>query len=150
MNPRQVFSMNVFLIVCLALNVTSLNLQRCTALIQAKQSKARKVPKGFSYPESPETVKVKAPQAVRSLAGRVADSTNRGMEDVLVERLSSGWGVRREAVFTDSNGLFFLHAASRKIQYLKLSKPGFDTLLIKVALSRKSKATLHLVLNPST
>lgn len=140
--------MNIFLIGFLALNLTSLNCQSWGALGQTTQFETRKVPKDFSYPEARETVKADAPLSVRSLAGKVVDSTNSAIERVLVERLSTGWNKRLDATFTDSNGLFSLPGRSN-IQYLKLSKPGFDTLLIRVRINRKAKAKLTLALNPS-
>lgn len=141
--------MKVFLLGFLALNLTALNCQPLFALRQETQSKTRKVSRGFNYPEARETVKTNAPDSVRSLTGRVVDSTNSAMKDVLVERRSTGWIMRLDATFTDSSGLFWLPGSS-SIQYLKLSKPGFDTVLIRVRINRRSKAKLTIALNPST
>jgi hypothetical protein len=142
--------MGTFLAGCLILNLFFFDFQDRTALRAKRCSGGQQVAKGFSYPEARETIKADAPHAVKSLTGKVVDSSNMGMEKVLVERLSNNWGKRLDATFTNSNGRFFLPSSSPSIQYLKLSKPGFDTLLIRVRIRKRSKATLGLALNPST
>lgn len=126
-----------------------LNSQCWIAVGQTMRSGAQKVPKAFRYPEARETVKTNAVTWVNSLAGRAVDSTNAPLEKVLVERLSTGWGKRIDATFTDADGSFSLPGRSAKTRYLKLSKPGFDTLLIRVRVNRRSNAKLTLALNPS-
>jgi hypothetical protein len=140
--------MKVFAIV-LALSLPPSYPQFWFVLEQARQSERREVPKGFSYPEASETVKASAPNSVRSLTGKVVDSNNAAMAGVLVERLAMGWGKRLHATFTNSDGLFSLPTGVSQIQYLKLSKPGFDTLMIRVRINKRSRTKLTLALNPS-
>lgn len=142
--------MSIFVIGVLALSMTLQTVPNWIAGGQIVRSQAPKVPKGFSYPEARETVKVNQSNSIRVLAGRVADSNNAPIEKVLVERLSHGWGKRFGAIFTDLNGSFYFPGRFEKTQYLRLSKPGFDTLLIRVRVNGRSKRKLTLSLNPST
>src|SRR5205807_1959568 len=97
---------------------------------------SRRVVGGFSYPESPEIIKVEIPYEAETLAGRVVDSTEAGLDKVLVELLSPDWKKRIDATLTDSNGSFSFFRYSGKTQFLKLSKPGFNTLLIKARIKK--------------
>jgi hypothetical protein len=141
--------MNIFLAGCMALTIALFSCQRCDVVVHANQAETQQIAKDFSYPESPETITVEVPYEAKSLAGRVADVTDAGLEKVLVERLSSGRGKRLDAIFTDSNGFFSLRCNSSRVQYLKLSKPGFDTLLIKVVMKKDLKSRLDVKLGVS-
>jgi hypothetical protein len=107
------------------------------------------VPKGFHYPESPETIQVEVPFQSNSLAGRVVDSAGSGVEKVLVECLRPGWVRRRSARFTDSEGAFVFPKQSTGMRYLRLSKPGFKTMLVKVVIAKKAQPPLQLELRVS-
>ncbi len=141
--------MNIFLAGCMALITALFSCQRCDVVAYADQAEQQQVAKDFSYPESPETITNEVPYEAKSLAGRVADVTDAGLEKVLVERLGSGWGKRLDATFTNSDGSFSLSCNSNKVQYLKLSKPGFDTLLIKVVTKKNLKPRLDIKLGVS-
>ena len=136
--------MNHFLIKCLIL---------CTLVSsvfgEPRNHNQSKVPKDFRYPESQETVQVRVPIESKSLAGRVVDSASFGLEKVLVERLSAGWRRRQNAMFTDSEGAFVFRKQGIGRYYLRLSKPGFKTLLVRVLVTNKSQSSLRLVLGVS-
>jgi hypothetical protein len=141
--------MNVFLAGCMALITALFSCQCCDVVAQTNQAERQQVAKDFSYPDSPETIKDEVPYEAESLAGRVIDITDAGLGKALVERLSYGWGKRLDATFTDSNGFFSLPCNSNKTQYLKLSKPGFNTLLIKVVMKKKTRSRLNVKLGVS-
>lgn len=141
--------MNVFLAGCLALLAAVSNCQRGHVVTQAEQAKAQQVAKDFSYPESPETIKDETPYEAESLAGRISDPTGAGLEKALVERLSSGWRKRIDATFADSEGSFSFSRYSGKTQFLKISKPGFNTLLVKVKIKDNVKSPLSIKLGVS-
>ena len=141
--------MTVFLTGCMALIISAYGCQRCDVAAQSTRPKEQQVAKDFSYPESPETVRDEVPYEAKSLSGNVGDVTDSGLETVLVERLGSGWGKRVAATFSDSNGSFSLPRSSNKTQYLRFSKPGFNTLLIRVVLTKKPKARLSIKLGSS-
>jgi hypothetical protein len=82
------------------------------------------------------------------LAGRVSDPNGAGLDKVLVERLGCGWGKRLEATFTNPHGHFSFRSRLKGMQYLRLSKPGFNTALIRVQL-RKKNAPPNLDVNLS-
>jgi hypothetical protein len=118
--------------------------------VNASQKKGEEVPKDFSYPDSPKRTELKDPIRAKSLAGTIADAAGFPIPRVLVERVSPDWKTRLDATFTDSEGSFAFVKAPIGRHYLKLSMNGFDTLLVKVIASKKSKAKLKLFLNPST
>lgn len=142
--------MNTFLAGCLALMIAVSNCQRGHVITHTEQAKPQQVAKDFSYPESPATIKVESPYKAKSLAGRISDPTGAGLEKALVERLSSGWKKRIDATFTDSEGSFsFPQYSSGKTQFLKISKPGFNTLLVKVKIKDSVKSLLSIKLGAS-
>jgi hypothetical protein len=118
--------------------------------VNAGQDKPDQIPKDFAYPEPPSKTELKTPIKARSLSGKVADSAGFPIPKVLVERVSSDWKERLDATFTDSEGTFVLPNVPMGKHFLKLSKPGFNTLLIRVITTRKSKAELELHLIVST
>lgn len=133
--------MKDFLTICLMLCIVV-----PSALGGSRGDNQSSVPKGFRYPESQETVQIDTPMESKSLAGKVVDSAGFGLEKVLVERLSAGWKRRRNATFTDSEGLFTFSNPSSGQYYLRLSKPGFKTLLVKALITQKSQSQLRLAL----
>jgi Carboxypeptidase regulatory-like domain len=102
----------------------------------------RPVPKDFSYPEGSETVQIEIKAGI--LSGIVTDPNDGALSDVLVERMGSNWTNRSAAVFSDSRGMFRLSRVPYGVYYLKLSKPNFSTLKIKVRIRNGSKSRLHL------
>jgi hypothetical protein len=141
--------MNVFLAGSLALMIALVNCQRCHVVIHTAPDETQQVAQDFSYPESPETTRDEIPYKANSLAGRVVDPTGAGLEKALVERLNSGWKKRINATFTDSQGSFSFSQHSGKMQFLKISKPGFNTLLVKVAIKKNLNSQLNLKLGVS-
>jgi hypothetical protein len=73
------------------------------------------------------------------------------VSDVLVEKLEDNWGKRVEAVLTDSKGYFTFTNVVPGIYFLKLSKPGFDSMLWKVEVTtKKASSKLKIGLRLST
>jgi hypothetical protein len=102
----------------------------------------RPVPKDFSYPEGSQTIQIEIDGG--ALSGSVTDPNGGRLPDVLVERMGANWTNRNAAVFTDSRGRFRFSRVGNGAYYLKLSKPGFSTLKVKVRLRNGSKSKLHL------
>lgn len=106
----------------------------------------RRVPKSFSYPEAQESIRIDAKINSRWLSGVVFDSTGAAMSKVLVERLRANWGERLDATFSDANGVFRLTNYAGRTHFLKLSKPGFKTLFVKVGLTKHGRRKLRVEL----
>jgi hypothetical protein len=104
----------------------------------------RSVPKDFSYPEASETVEIES--SAKSLSGIVKSPNGDVLSDVLVERVGSDWKNRLDATLTNSKGKFALSNLPEGKYYLKVSKSGFSTLLVKVILKKKAKSRLEFAL----
>jgi hypothetical protein len=118
--------------------------------VNCSQRKPTPVPKEFSYPESPSTTKFETPMSARALSGTVTESSGSKIAKALVEIVSENGKTRLDARLTDDHGSFFFGKAVPGKHYLKVSIPGFDTLLVTVIVDKKSKATLRLFLQAST
>jgi hypothetical protein len=110
----------------------------------------RQVPPGFAYPESPSRTELKEPIRTRFLGGTVMDADGFPLSDVLVERVEGDWGTRLGAAFSSSDGVFLFNGESTGMHFLRLSKPGSDTLLVRVITSKKARHPLKLRLRFST
>jgi len=82
------------------------------------------------------------------LAGKIVNASSLPIPEVLIELLSSD-GKRIEAVLTDSKGKFVMKPRAPWVYPLRVSKPGFDTLLLKVRLSKTGKRELALTMTAS-
>src|SRR6266567_8357554 len=102
----------------------------------------RPVAKDSSYPECSQTVQIEIKAG--ALSGIVTDPNGGALTDVLVERMGANWTNRSAAVFSDSRGMFRLSRVPNGIYYLKLSKPNFSTLRVRVRLRNGSKSRLRL------
>jgi Carboxypeptidase regulatory-like domain len=107
------------------------------------------VPAGFNYPQSQEIIKVEAQIESKSLSGLVTDPSGAVASKALVEKVRPGWGKRIKAMFTDTDGRFAFAAAAPGIHFLRISKPGFNTILLQVRLTPKAKSTLRIDLKLS-
>jgi hypothetical protein len=58
--------------------------------------------------------------------------------------MDSNWHKRIDAVFSHADGSFSISDNSSKTNFLRLSKIGFNTLLIKVVIKKKAKLPLTL------
>jgi hypothetical protein len=132
--------LRIYLLLCLVAS---------SVLCQQRSHNQTEVPKDFRYPEAPETVHIDAPVESISLDGKVVGPDGFSLEQVLVEHLHTGWRRRRSAKFTDSEGNFVFTKHSSGNYYLRLSKPGFKTLLVKVLVTKKSRSPLQLTLRVS-
>src|SRR6266481_5212024 len=92
----------------------------------ARNQCGQKVPAGFNYPQSEETIQVDAEIKSRSLSGVVTDPNGAAASQVLVERVRPGWGKRINSVISDSTGHFAFTGVSPGTYFLKVSKPGFN------------------------
>ena len=110
--------------------------------VAGTSAQQRSVPKDFSYPEGSQSVQIEINGG--ALSGIVTDPNGGRLPDVLVERMGANWTNRNGAVFTDSCGRFRFSRVGNGAYYLKLSKPGFSTLKVKVRLRNGSKSKLHL------
>ena len=138
--------MNIFLAGCLALMAAVSNCQQGHVVIPVAQARAEQVAEDFSYPESPETIIDETPYEAKALDGRISDPTGAGLEKALVERLSADRKKRIDATFTDSEGSFSFPRYSGKTQFLKISKPGFNALQVKVKIKEGVKTPLSIKL----
>lgn len=102
----------------------------------------RPVPREFSYPESSESVEIEV--GAGTLSGIVADPNGGPLTNALVERVGASWANRVSAVFTDSQGRFRFSRQPNGEYYLKITKPNFSTLKVKVNLRNESKSKLRL------
>lgn len=118
--------------------------------VGASDGKGAHVPKEFSYPESPSTTKIEQPIIARSLSGSVLAPSESKIPKALVELVSEDWKTRVDARFTNSEGSFAFAKVPMGKHLLKVSIPGFDTLLVTVITTKKTKARLRLYLKFST
>ena len=86
----------------------------------------------------------------KALSGMVAAPAGSKIPKALVEIVGDDWKTRIDARFTNSEGSFTFAKAPIGKHYLKLSMPGFDTLLVTVMTTKESRARLRLFLKPST
>jgi len=115
----------------------------------ARNQCGQKVPANFNYPQSQETIQVDAEIKSRSLSGVVTDPSGSVASRVLVERVRPGWGKRISAIFSDTDGRFAFAGVGPGTHFLRISKPGFNTMLLKVRVSAKAKSTLRIDLKLS-
>jgi hypothetical protein len=109
----------------------------------------QRVPAGFNYPQSQETIRLDAEIRSRSLSGVVTDPNAAVAALVLVERVRPGWGKRISAVFSDPDGHFAFAGVGPGTHFLRVSKPGFNTMLLKVRVTPKSRSRLQIELKLS-
>jgi hypothetical protein len=112
-------------------------------LISVQAQEKQKVPEDFSYPPSPQIIQINKAMRSNSLSGVITDPSGSATSEVLVEILESNWGNRIEAILTDSEGVFAFTKNAPGVYFLRLSKPGFDSMLLKVQVAKK-KAGLRL------
>jgi len=117
----------------------------------AQGQRNKRAPENFKYPESPNIFQVDKVIKSKSLSGTISYPGGAGMPDALVEKLESNWGRRVEAILTDSKGYFIFTGVAPEIYFLKVSKPGFDSVRFKVEVTtKKSSSRLKIVLSLST
>lgn len=110
------------------------------------QERLAEVPEGFSYPEPEEQIELSTPFYASSLSGIILDPSGAPMGRVLVEQVNSEWDRRVQAVFSDTEGTFVLSVEPAGKYYLRLSYPGFKTLLITVITRKESETELKVEL----
>src|SRR4030095_1667896 len=89
-------------------------------LIVPRNQYGKKVPCGFNYPQSQETIQVDAEIKSRSLSGVVTDPSGAGASKVLVERVRPGWGKRISAVFSNTDGHFAFAGIGSGTHFLRV------------------------------
>lgn len=103
----------------------------------------------YYKPSPQEQLRLDRAITVGSLSGTVIDPEGFPMPDVAVERVSHTWEAAFDERKTDSNGRFSFGKMPKGTYFLKVSKLGFNTLLVKVITTNKSKARLKLSLRVS-
>ena len=106
------------------------------ALTQACLNPAKPVDPSFSYPPSMLKV-VGKPVAARTLSGRVVYA-GAAISDALVEVVDAKER-RLKATLTDEEGRFCFVGMHRHEYVLRISKPHFNTLLVRFRVSHKAK-----------
>ena len=120
------------------------------AAVSAPQKPDNSVPDGFAYPDIPQSSEFVKPFFCRSLSGKIqihplrAGGANIPIERALVERMSADWSTRLEAKFTNSNGDFAFSQSLRGSQYVKVSKPGYATVKLKVIVTKRAAGKLDV------
>jgi hypothetical protein len=109
----------------------------CHAQAQEKQ----RVPDSFNYPESPDIIKIDVIIKSKSLSGSITDPGGGALSDVLIEQLEDNWGKRVAAIFTDAKGRFEFTRITPGIYFLKISKPGFNSMLFKIEVTTKKASS---------
>lgn len=104
-------------------------------------------PADFSYPIDVATLEDDRPIRVRTLSGRVARPYGAGLDRVLVERMSTGWKERLEAVFTDANGWFRFPGEAKGRFYLRLNRPGYTPTMFIFDVTPKAKKRINVELS---
>jgi hypothetical protein len=116
----------------------------------APSSEGRIPPKDFTYPPSRTVVVVPDHFVVDSLDGTVVDPTGSAMRDVLVEIVKGDRNTRVDARLTSKEGMFAFVKIRAGKHTLRLSKPGFDTLIVTVLVKKGAKDNLRIQLELST
>jgi hypothetical protein len=130
--------------------ITTLIIQ-ALLLLPAQAQEKQRVPENFSYPESPEIIQINKAIKSKSISGIITDPSGAAASEVLVERLEANWGKRIEAILTDSKGYFAFTRNTPGVYFLKISKPGFNSMLLKVEVTtRKANSSLKIGLRVST
>lgn len=93
-----------------------------------------------------EQVRLADPIRAGSLSGMVIDSNGLPISDALVERVSHKWESTFDEKKTDSDGKLSFGKMPKGRYFLKVSKIGFNTLLVKIITTNKSKTPLKLSL----
>ena len=101
--------------------------------------------RGYSS-RAQEQVRPVHPMIAGSLAGIVIDSGGFPIPDARVERVGQTWERTIDERKTDADGRFSFAKTPKGNYFLKVSKSGFNTLLVKVITTNKSKARLKLSL----
>jgi hypothetical protein len=107
----------------------------------------QRVPADFAYPSAPEVVEYESTRFVRSLRGVVRNQQGDALERALVEVLSAETRSRLDALLTKQDGTFvFPGSPPTEAVFLRFSKPGFNTVVIRVAVSPKARESVFVTL----
>ena len=93
-----------------------------------------------------EQVRLARPIIAGSLSGIVIDSGGFPIPDALVGRVGQTWERTIDERKTRADGRFSFAKTANGSYFLKVSKSGFNTLLVKVITTNKSTAKLKLSL----
>ncbi|MGA2261019.1 MAG: carboxypeptidase-like regulatory domain-containing protein [Acidobacteriota bacterium] len=101
----------------------------------------------FVYPDAPEIVEYQDVRPVKSLSGIVLNPQDDAVGDALVAVLSVATKVRLDAVLSGKDGKFNLGPQNSTGAYLvRFSKPGFNTVVIRIKLSRVGAQDISVTL----
>jgi len=95
-----------------------------------------RVPDDFHYPDSPTMIEYEEIQIATCLCGVIKNIAFDELEDVLIELINEQTNRRTMATLSTVTGQFSLnHAEAEKGPFLlKFSKPGYNTVLLRVLL----------------
>jgi hypothetical protein len=89
-------------------------------------------------------------QSAKSLSAIVQDPSGSPIPKALVQEFSSAWDTVLRASSTDAHGRFLLSPVQgRRIYFLQISAPGFNSLRVRIQVYRMRRATLKLTLELS-
>ena len=98
-----------------------------------------------------ETVEIGKIQIAKTLTGTVVDPADSALPGVKVLEVSSDWKTVLRTTVTDRDGKWFLAPVPRqKVYYLRFSADGFNTLEVRVKLSRWKGGNLRFNLPVAT
>jgi hypothetical protein len=137
-------SMTRLLILCLIL----LNHESGHSIVATEEPKSNSF-SSYYRPWPQEQVRLARAITAGSLSGTVLDSDGFPIPDAIVERVSHTWEAAFDERKTHSNGRFSFGKMPKGRYFLRVSKLGFNTLLVKVITTNDSKAKLKLSLQVS-
>jgi hypothetical protein len=117
-------------------SVITILILQALLLVPTQNRERQKVPDDFGYPES-MTYQFEDVIRSKSISGIITYTSGDAASDVLVEILEEDWGKRIEAILTDSKGHFAFAGNTPGVYFLKISKPGFNSMLLKIEVTTK-------------
>ena len=102
----------------------------------------------LNYPDSPTMIEYEKMRIAHCLCGVVQNPADEELEDVLVELNNEKTNQRVNATFSTSTGQFYLDnvEAGKGPFLLKFSKPGYNTVLLRVLLDQDTSQELKITL----
>ncbi len=107
-------------------------------------------PDRVNFAQGRTNIEIQTPFRARALSGVVTIANVEPAAGALVEECTKAWKEVLDSTHADGEGRFHLRTArAQRTYYLRLPRPGFNPLLIKVRLNRHA-GDLVLSLQPST
>jgi Carboxypeptidase regulatory-like domain len=122
----------------------------CSHIACTHYSTTESVPPSLKYPQFGESVIVPDPLVAKQIAGKVLDPGGNPVSRAIVEITTPDWSERVVAVFTDRDGRFAFAQQTLSEYAVKITKPGFAPLLVKIRISKAGASKLKLVMHIAT